>query len=501
MTTRATLALAVLLGAISPALAGPEDNSLVIGLGEELPGFDGYTSTSRDGVLMTRHLFDTLIWRNPETFAYEPLLATEWRRVDDRTWEFDLREGVTFHDGSQFSAEDVAATLNHWADPEAGARSQSSVSWIESVEAVDDMTVRVTSKKAFPAALEFIAGSLPIYPSDYFSEVGPEEFNRKPVGTGPYMLESASGGTTTLTAFKDYFGGPKKPSIETLTIRTIPDAATRIAELIGGGIEWTWNVPSDQIEQLGSLPHVTAELGSTMRIAFIGLDAAGRSGEGNPLTNQTVRKAINHAIDKDAIVANLVGGDGEKIDVPCYPMQFGCEVDAAVTYEYDPQKARDLLAEAGYADGFSVDMTSYRDRARAEAVQAYLAEVGIEANLEMLQARASFSGWREGQTPLWYGDWGSFSIADASASLGNFFDGSSNDGFRDEEVMALVAEAATTVDEEVRKANYAKAIEMITEKAYIVPMHTVTMGYAYDAELDFTPNVDELPRFFLASWK
>ena len=499
MKFHASLALAALVAA-SPAMAGPDDNSLTIGLGEELPGFDGYTSTSRDGVVMTRHLFDTLIWRNPETFEYEPLLATEWSRVDDKTYEFKLREGVTFTDGSPFAADDVVGTLTYWSNPENGARSQSSVSWIESVEAVDDMTVRIVSKEPFPAALEFVAGSLPIYPWDYFEEVGAETFNREPVGSGPYKLETAQGGTTTLSINETYYDSPKAASIETLMIRTIPDDATRIAELLGGGIDWTWNVPADQVAQIDSVPGRTGVLGSTMRIAFIGLDAAGRTGEGNPLTDVKVRQAINHAIDKAAIVANLVGGDGEVIDVPCYPMQFGCDVDAAVTYDYDPEKAKALLAEAGFADGLTVSMTSYRDRARAEAVQAYLAAVGITANLEMLQARASFSGWREGQTEVWYGDWGSFSIADAQASLGNFFDGSSNDGFRDEEVMALVAEAAGTVDEEVRKANYAEAIKLITERAYMVPMHTVVMGYAYDSALNFTPNVDEIPRFFTASW-
>ena len=502
--TLSTTALALVLaaGLAGGAVAGPEDNSLTIGLGEELPGFDGYISTSRDGVLMTRHLFDMLIYRNPETFEYEPLLATSWEQVDDLTLEFKLREGVKFHDGSDLTAEDVAFTFNHYADPEAGARSQASVSWIDTVEAVDPMTVRIKSKTPFPSALEFVAGSLPVYPSDYVEKVGWDEFAKAPVGTGPYQLADVSGNTYTLTAFPDYFtgGGKGTPAIETLVMRIIPDTATRIAEVIGGNVEWIWNVPADQVAQLDSLPTVTGELGSTMRIAMVALDAAGRNNPDTPLANEKVRQAINYAIDKKSIVANLVGGDGEVIDVPCYPMQFGCDTDAAVVYDYDPEKAKALLEEAGYGDGFTVSMTSYRDRARAEAVQAYLAAVGITANLEMLQARASFSGWREGKTAVWYGDWGSFSIADAQASLGNFFDGSSNDGFRDEEVMALVAEAAATVDEEVRKTAYAKAIELITERAYMVPMHTVVMGYAYDSNLKFTPNVDEIPRFFLASW-
>lgn len=496
-----TAAAALVLSAGS-ALAGPADNSLTIGIGEEPPGFDGYISTARDGVMMTRHLFDMLVYRNPETFKYEPLLATSWTRIDDLTWEFKLREGVTFHDGSAFDAEDVVWTLTTYADPETGARSQASVNWIDKVEAVDPMTVRIVSKTPFPAAMEFIAGSLPIYPSDYAQKVGLQEFAQAPVGTGPYKYVSGDSGQFTLEAHDGYYegGGKGTPAIEKLNVRIIPDTATRIAEVIGGNVDWIWNVPQDQVAQLGGLPNVTAELGSTMRIAMVGMDAAKRANPDSPMADLKVRQAINHAIDRDAIVANLVGGDGEVINVPCYPMQFGCDTSAAVTYDYDPEKAKALLAEAGYADGFKVKMSSYRDRSRAEAVQSYLAAVGIEADLEMVQARASFSAWREGDVDIWYGDWGSFSIADASASLGNFFNGSTNDGARDQAVMDLVAKAGSSVDEDDRKAAYSEAIKAITEKAYWVPMHTIVMGYAYTTGLEFTPNVDELPRFFLAKW-
>lgn len=499
MLPRSVAMLAMLAGG---ALAGPSDNSLTISIGEEPPGFDGYLSTARDGVMMTRHLFDMLVYRNPETFDYEPLLATEWARIDELTWEFKLREGVTFHDGSAFDAEDVVWTLTKYADPETGARSQASVSWIDRVEAVDAQTVRIVSRTPFPSAMEFIAGSLPIYPSDYAEKVGMQGFAQAPVGTGPYRYVAGDSGQFTLKAFENYYdgSGKGKPAIETINVRIIPDTATRIAEVIGGNVDWIWNVPADQVAPLDGLPHVTGELGSTMRIAMVAMDAAKRADPDSPMADPRVRKAINHAIDREAIVASLVGGDGAVINVPCYPMQFGCDAGAAVTYDYNPEKARALLAEAGYPDGFPVRMSSYRDRARAEAVQSYLAAVGIEADLEMVQARASFSAWREGNVDIWYGDWGSFSIADVSASMGNFFNGSTNDGARDAEVMDLVAKGAAVVDEGARKAAYSAAIGKITEEAYWVPMHTIVMGYAYKTGLNFQPNVDELPRFFTASW-
>lgn len=486
----------------APAFAGPEDQSITLGMGEDFPTLDGYINTARDGVVITMHIYDMLIYRNPKTFEYEPLLATSWERIDDKTLEFKLREGVTFHDGSPLTAEDVAFTYNYWADPEHGARSQGSVSWIDRAEVVDDYTVRVISKNPSPAALEFVAGSLPIYPSDHFQEVGPEAFGQKPIGAGPYMVESFGDGTVKLVAYEGYYegGGKRTPTITTVNWRIIPDTATRIAEAIGGGVDWIWNVPSDQVQQLEVVPTLDVALASTLRIAFVGLDAMGRSGE-NPLTDVKVRQAVNHAIDRETIVANLVGGDGEIINAPCHPVQFGCDQSAAVVYDYNPEKAKELLAEAGYADGFSVKLGSYRDRARAEAVQANLAAVGINAELEMLQASASFSGWREGKVGMWYGDWGSFSLADSSASIGTMFDGSSNDGSRNERVLTLVQEAASVMDPEERKAKYSEVIKIITEEAYWVPMHTIVMGYAYTDQLNFEPTLDELPRFYDASWK
>ena len=497
----AALSAASLLS-VPAAVAGPADQSITVGMGEDFPTLDGYINTSRDGVVITMHINDMLIYRNPKTFEYEPLLATSWERIDDNTLEFKLREGVTFHDGSPLTAEDVAFTYNYWAKPENGARSQVTVAWIDRAEVIDEHTVRVISKAPAPAALEFIAGSLPIYPSDYFQSVGPKEFGQKPIGAGPYKVESNADGLVKLVAYDGYYeGGAKRtPSIKTLNWRIIPDTATRIAEVIGGGVDWVWNVPSDQVEQLKAVPTLDVALASTLRIAMVGLDAVGRGGE-SPLQDVRVRQAINHAIDRKTIVDNLVGGDGEIVNAPCHPAQFGCEQSAAVVYEYDPEKAKALLAEAGYADGFSSTLGSYRDRARAEAVQAYLAAVGIKTDLEMRQASPSFSSWREGKSPIWYGDWGSFSLADSSASIGNMFDGSNNDNARDEQVIKLVKEAASVMDPDERKTKYAAAIKRITEQAYWVPMHTIVMGYAYTNTLDFKPTLDELPRFYDASWK
>lgn len=378
-------------GMIAPVQASPKDNSVVVALTEELPSFDAYLSTAREGLVASRHIFDTLIGRNLKTGAYEPSLAESWKRIDPLTWEFALRRGVAFHNGDPFSADDVVFTFNRYTQPEAGARSPSWVSWIARAEKVDDFTVRIISKAPYPPALEFLSGSLSIFPKNYYEQVGQQEFGKKPIGTGPFRLASSRGNEYVLERNARYFGGAKPvPKVERVTVRVIPDEATRIAEVIGGGVDWTWNISTDQIKQLEAVGHLQSQFGSTLTIAAITLDAQGRARGGkSPLSDVRVRQAIHHAIDRRKIVDTLLGGGGQLLKTFCHPLQFGCAADQAVEYAYDPARARQLLAEAGYPNGLEVSLSSFRDKPRAEAVKAYLAAVGIDAKLEFLQSRAS----------------------------------------------------------------------------------------------------------------
>src|SRR5262249_7325349 len=227
----ATMVLNAVLIA-TPAFAGKKDPTLNIAWDQPLDIADAYFNTSREGILAARMIWDQLIERDPDTFEYRAGLATAWRWVDDLTLEFDLRRGVTFHNGQPFDADDVVYTLNFVSDPANKILQQSNVSWIKNAKKIDKFKVRVHLKPSFPAALEYVAGPIPIYPHKYYAEVGPQGMARKPIGTGPYMVENLEPGKSIVFVKNpNYWEGSAKgkPSIGKVVQRFIPEKTTQIA--------------------------------------------------------------------------------------------------------------------------------------------------------------------------------------------------------------------------------------------------------------------------------
>ena len=494
---------AVLLG-VAPAAAQKSADTLRIVMRDALPNVDPYYNNLRTGVVMHHQAWDTLVYRNPDTFKIEPLLATEWKTPNPTTIEFTLRPNVKFHDGSSLTADDVVYTLTVAADPNSKVSTPANYNWIDKAEKTGDLSVRVTLKRPTPAALEYFALVIPIYPKAYREKVGPEGYAKAPIGAGPYKITKVEPGVSIdFERFDDYWAGsPKgKPAIKKISVRFVPDATTEMTELLAQRADWIWNLNPDQFDNINKLPMLTAVRKESMRVGFMQLDAAGRTGADNPITKLKVRQAIFHAIDRQAIADKLVTGGSRVPPAPCFPPQFGCDAEAAVLYDYNPAKAKALLAEAGYPDGFDVELASYVLPQWGAAVQNYLQAVGIRAKLNQLQVAALIQRSNAGELRTQLGSWGSYSINDVSAILPNYFDGGTVDYARDTQVSKWLLEGGSSNDPEARKKAYSSAIHRITEQAYWVPLHTYVTTYGYSKTLDFTPYADELPRFYLAKWK
>ena len=504
MLRRSLFTAALLASAAAlPAQAAKQDNSIRFAYDQVLENIDPYFNNVRLGVIMSHAVWDTLIYRDPKTNEYKPGLATSWKWVDDRTLELKLRQGVKFHNGEAFDADDVVYTLNFASDPANKATAQQNISWVEKAEKVDQYTVQIRTKRPFPAAIEYLAGPIPMHPNEYYAKVGPKGMNEKPVGTGPYkVVQHDVGKVIRLEANKDYWEGAQKPkpAIEKIEVRMIPDRQTQVAEMLSGGLDLIMNVPVEQAEQLKAAPHLAVTSGLTMRIVFI-LFNAGENAPNEAIKDVRVRQAIAHSIDKVTMARELVGEGSKVIETICFPTQFGCTDEGAQRYPYDPEKAKALLAEAGYKDGFDLDFLAYRERPQTEAMVNYMRAVGIRANLTFMQYAAMREQHRANKAAATHQTWGSFSINDASAGPSAFFKGIDDDMTKDPEVIALFEKGDTSVDPEVRKEAYKRALQLVNERAYGVPLYALTTYYISDKDLEFTPYPDELPRFWEMTWK
>jgi len=491
-------ALTLCAAAVHPAVAGPSDNSLRWASNNMPANLDFYTHNLREGIVLAHQIWDTLVYRNPKTGELEPNLAQSYRVIDDKTLEFTLRRGVKFHNGVEMTADDVVATVQYVTTHP----TPQPVSFLARAEKIDDYTVLLHLKEPFPPALEYLANILPIYPKQYYAEVGPEGMGRQPIGTGPYRVtEVVLGNSVKMQAFEDYFAAVKsKPAIQIQEFRRIPEFNTQVLELMTGALDWIWRVPSDTVPRLKSNSALKIQAGQLMRIAFMPMDALGRSGN-SPLQDRRVRQAINHAVNREAIRAALMGEGSELINAICSPVQFGCTEEDVVVYDYNPQKAKQLLAEAGYPDGFTVEAYAYRDRPIFEAVMGDLGKVGITLNLNWLQPSTLLKQIGEGKTAFQFHVWGSLSIRDAYASIGYWYDGGDMDYARNPRVLELLKGDAYSLDPETRKAAYREALGIVSKEAYAIPLFNYNLNYAYHKDLVFTPTPDEVPQFFEAAWK
>ncbi|HTW29866.1 MAG TPA: ABC transporter substrate-binding protein [Acetobacteraceae bacterium] len=492
----------LLLAVATPALAQKSADTLRVSWRDAVPDVDPYYNSLRTGLVLAHQAWDTLIYRDPATFELRPQLATSWKYVNDTALEFTLRQGVTFQDGSPFSADDVVYTIETALhDPRVSV--PTNFAFLQGAEKIDADHVRIRLKRVFPAALEYLAMVVPILPKGYRERVGAAAYAQAPIGTGPYRITRVDGTREIdLERYDGYFNGPKgRPAIRRIVIREVADANAELADLLGGRADWIWMLNPDALTTIDSHPELRALTQESMRIGYLSLDAAGRSGPDDPMKQLKVRQAIWQAIDRAAFVRQVVGDGARVLYAPCYPSQFGCDEAAAVRYPYDPAKARQLLADAGYPDGFKTELVSYILPQWSKAIAGYLQAIGIDARIVQLPTGQAVRRAEAGQAPLWLGSWGSYSINDVSAIFPYFFGGGPDDYARDPELEKLVQAGDATTDPDRRRLAYSQAIHRITAQAYWLPLNTNVTTYAMVQDLDFTAYPDELPRFFLAHWR
>ena len=308
--------------------------------------------------------------------------------------------------------------------------------------------------------------------------------NEKPVGSGPYRVtEHALGKSIALERNPDYFKDcPKaQPKIDKVEIRFIPDRQTQVAEMLSGGVDLIMHVAADQADQLeGGADTCRSSRGETMRIVFL---------QFNTLENTPAPQLQGHARAPGDHACDRPRGHGQERSSAraracctriCFPSQFGCTDEGAPRYAYDPAKAKQLLAEAGFPNGFDIDFYAYRERNQTEAMIGYLRAVGIQANLRFMQYAAMREPIRASKAALTHQTWGSFSVNDVSASTPVYFKFERRRHHARPGSARPADKGDNSVDPEVRKEAYKQALTLIAERAYSVPLYSLPVYYVAD---------------------
>lgn len=503
------LAATALAGAPVIALADKADDTLRVAFAEEVLNLDYNYTTKREYILLADLIDEGLFGYDPETNEYVPSVATGFEYADDLTVDVDLRDGVAFHDGQALTPADVAYTYNWIIDEDSESQARGTIErWLDSAEVLDEDTVRFNLKTEYPLVIRDMARRVQIRPEgSYHDENGEpvqDAMATEHNGLGPYRVVSFSPGEeVVLERYEGYHeASPKNPiAIGNVLIRNIPDMGTQQAELMSGGIDWMFKVSRDVAESMGAAPNVNHVTSTDLRIGFLVLDAFGHTDPDGPLTDKTVRQAMNHAVNRPEIAQFLMGGGSQAVHTACHPAQFGCTQDVPV-YGYDPERAKALLAEAGYPDGFDLELWSYRDKPIAEAVSADFEAVGIDVSLRHVKLASLNEARANREIQAYFGTWGSGGTPDTAAiARVHFNDTSDRNMSNNPDVVENVLAAEVTGDQQERRRLYAEALTTIAEEAYWVPLVSYAQNFLVSSEVDFPTYQDGLPRIYRANWK
>jgi peptide/nickel transport system substrate-binding protein len=389
---RLALLLAVVLGA-SPAAAQPARDALVIAMEAEPPGLDPGQALGLHTLRVTHQLFETLVTTPDDSTNVVPGVAESWQVAPDGlAWTFKLRRGVRFHDGTPLDAAAVKFTFDRVIDPAHPHAKSGKWSFVagylasvKSVEVVDPLTVRLTLKYPTSSLLALLAlPNCAIVSPTAFTKA-PADFNAQPVGSGRYRFEKWEPGTRlVLRRNDDYWGLKGKPAV--LVYRGIAEPNTRVTELLTGGVDLILPIPPDFVGRLEKNPQISVHKKTGLTVWYVGFNV-----DKKPFTDRRVRQALNHAVNKDAIIRDILKGTGLPAKGPLLPGTWAYEPEVK-GYAYDPAAAKRLLADAGYPNGFDVEFWVPESGSGMQApvematvIQANLAAVGVKAALKTFE--------------------------------------------------------------------------------------------------------------------
>lgn len=454
---------------------------LVISIGSDVVSLSTQGSNDVPSSNVAENIYETLTVLD-ENQEVQPGLAESWEEVDETTWDFKIREGVTFHDGEELNAEAVKANFDRLVDEEIASPRAFLFEAVESVEVEDEYTVRFNLEYPYAPLLANLAHngtgimSPAIIEEDYaqMEEGGdPDAYiNQNPVGTGPFEFEEwTPGEKVVLSRYDDYWG--EKAKLDTATFKVVSEQSSRVAELESGTSHVADAIGPNNVSRVEGMQDASVLQAPSVSLSYVGFNV-----EQEPFDDVRVRQAISHAIDKDEIIQGVYNGVGIPAIGPLAPPVFGYD-DSVSGLEYDLDKAKDLLAEAGYEDGFETTIWTNDNEQRVDtavAIQDQLKEIGIEVKIEEVEWGAYLERTANGEHDMFILGWSTVT-SDADYGMYPLFHSSQhgdpgNRSFlTDEELDEILDEARRETDPEARQELYTQAQEMLVELAPMIYVH------------------------------
>lgn len=455
---------------------------LVIAITTEPDTLDGQVVNDRAARVMTGNLYEALLFRDREA-KLSPGLATSWRNVDESTWEFTLREGVMFHDGSPFNAESAAYSVNRMIADDFETQRGSYIRNIAGAEIVDDYTINVSTDGP-NAILLLQMAQVPMVPNG-----AGDEINDNPVGTGPYrFVEWARGQSITAERNPDYWG--EGGSIQRFSVRVIPDAQTALAALQSGEVHLVLDILPEQIRLVPQYKSVPAT-----EYSYIAFNTYKEE-----LADSRVRVAMNLAIDKEKLASTIYEGFGRPNQAQhLSPGSLGFNPNIE-PFPYDPELAKELLAAAGYPEGFSVTLNIpigryLRGEETGRLVEQQLRDIGLDVNLRLWEwneyrSAGRIKGTEENAFDLKYG-WNSNEWFDGARTASHLTCGGSSSKFCDDFVDEQFEIGATNLDQDTRNEAYQKAWKRLHENPHAIYLLQQDLIYGMAANFVWEPRLDD----------
>src|ERR1700749_3415281 len=465
-------------------------STLNIAYNVNLPSFDpqvGPSSVNPSIQSIYRSIFDQYVGQKPN-LSFEPGLLTGWGWNDDKSkvW-MDVREGVVWHDGTPFTPEDVIWSIKREAKPDGGNPVSFVWASLDNFN-VDGKRITADVKQFMPDIFKwmaFLTGY--VLPKTYFEKVGPEGFEKKPVGTGPYMVDAYEGNAyLRLKANPKYWGG--KPAFETVVFKFVPDATSRVAESESGKSDVTPEVPYGESDRLKKKAGLKGECKPISDIGMIFIT------NGGVMDDKNVRLAMCHSVDKATIIKKLLRGYGVPIDTLQAPDYEA--YDPSIKVPYDPALATKLLAASGYSKDKPVKFTIQttrgfkpKDYEMIPAIVGMWRNVGIDANIEIYEIAKHFElRMSHKLAPAAFYNWGN-AIGDPSTSTGHaMWSKSPHSAWHSDDLDAKIGPLWGEKDEKKRIQGWKDVDKYIAEQGYVLPLLQYAQPILYKSDLKVIPN-------------